>query len=644
MAIENSLEDINKSLVVLNSNQETISDLLREEKVRQLKEKTEVEPVDPISQRDIKLQAAQNVGIESLRQTFSDSFSNLFDFFKSPGSLLKAGGMLTGSPIFMMLGEKLDDLKAKYDENKAQLEKDIDISKETHSTEIKALEASKDETKEDELITLVKKDSETGEKILDTLNQSNLLKRREMKGEFLKEAQREEDLRIQEERNDLLRDTLKQQETQAQKEEKKNIFDLLKDPKGFIGSLLGGLAGGGIIGGIRGLAGRGIGAVGRGIGGLGRLAGKGLGALGGARGALRLFGKAAIPLTLLTGGIDFAEGFKKALEITGREGLGAQIQAGLSQAISGFTFGLVDPKTISKTIDNVREKVVSFFTEPFKIIEGIWKGEVKIADVVGQIVEKVTFGFFTKESVSSAITTMKDKIVGFFTAPFDLLKNAIDAEKPITETISEYFSAITFGLIDAEKLNTTLTDFKNTVVGLFMKPINAIKEYITGFDIFQDLSSAIAEFDIGELINIDSLKESVVNLKDKLKSLISEPFSVIKGLFADEEEIKPEDVEPEKLDLKVKEEPKVIAEKEPVPVSIQETMPSIQPIEQRNVALDVAKQMEVERRATEGEERAIPIPESKRNNIITTNNNLISPEDMSTKTDDIDFGRMALSF
>lgn len=168
-----------------------------------------------------------------------------------------------------------------------------------------------------------------------------------------------------------------------------------------LGGLLAKLTGGGLLGGVLGGAGRGVARLGRSlipapvgaaVGGVvrgGAGLAKGIGSK--LKGAGRLLGKVALPLAAVMAAFDFADGFGRAGEIAGLKPgeeakLGTKIQAGAASMISGFTFGLIDEKTVFKGITDITDGLVN----AVKILwEGIKKLWGMIADFAIDIFNKV---------------------------------------------------------------------------------------------------------------------------------------------------------------------------------------------------------------------------------------------------------------
>ena len=131
--------------------------------------------------------------------------------------------------------------------------------------------------------------------------------------------------------------------------------------KGLAGFLLSAIGLGGLeelapaVGGLVGGAGKLATGVFSGIGKLfkgkaGRIVSKGL------KGGLKVLGKIAGPIALLFSAFEFIEGFSNAAEIAGLpEGVepttGQKIQAGIANALSGLSFGLISAEDIFKKID-----------------------------------------------------------------------------------------------------------------------------------------------------------------------------------------------------------------------------------------------------------------------------------------------------
>jgi len=111
---KNVFDRIYQQLVMLNQSQTKVSDSLKKQQVQDLKEKTQ-EPAEPQKEMQEVLAADDEKQMSALRKTFEKSFGSIKESF-SPGGLLKGFGLLSGSPIFMLLGDKFDDLIGQYSE------------------------------------------------------------------------------------------------------------------------------------------------------------------------------------------------------------------------------------------------------------------------------------------------------------------------------------------------------------------------------------------------------------------------------------------------------------------------------------------------------------------------------------------------
>jgi hypothetical protein len=107
-------DKIHQQLITLNQSQAKVGDSIKKQQTQDLKEKTQ-EPDEPQKELQKVLVDDDEKQMSALRKTFEKSFGSIKESF-SPGGLLKGFGLLTGSPIFMLLGDKFDDLIGQYSE------------------------------------------------------------------------------------------------------------------------------------------------------------------------------------------------------------------------------------------------------------------------------------------------------------------------------------------------------------------------------------------------------------------------------------------------------------------------------------------------------------------------------------------------
>jgi hypothetical protein len=385
----------------------------------------------------------------ALRKAFQESFGSIKDVL-SPGGLLKSFGLLSGSPLFLLIGDKFDDLISKYKEFNAE-------------------------------------------------------QKRQSAMDFMKEEQRNEQIALQEKQNELLEDI---RDKEFELKDDGGIADIIKKPLSFLGNIFG--KKGGLLSTL------GLGALGAGKG----LLGKGAG----------LIGKAALPLAILTGGFSFIKGFKNVFDFTDKKDLKSKIDAGISQAISDFTFGLVDEKTIFKYVGWLTDKMVSIFKAPLDFLKDISEGRA-ISDSVSTLLSKYTFGLISEDTIDNTIDWFKDKLVDIFKSPFDLIKNLVAGED-ITESISKYLSTLSFGLIPENFINNTLEWFKDKLVDIFKSPFDLIKNIIAGEDVTKSVSDFLSSLSFG-LISGDIFKGLIDRFNGFIKNLFNDSVELLKGVFED---------------------------------------------------------------------------------------------------------------
>jgi len=585
MELSNFMNGVVGILGEISENQKVLKDLTLRDEVKKLKDKTsdEKKPKKDPKKDDPDPDPDPDPELSKLRKIFQDSFDSVRNFL-SPGGLLKSFGLVSGSPIFMLIGEKFDGLMDYYQDLKEE-----ELKKQEE--ELKRLE-------------------------------------REKHDDYQKEQEREEELKLQEDTNKILEDIRDKEDSKTKKEDdKKGVLEWLKTPLSIFAALLPAkivkaFAG---IKGLGGLIGKGGGALAGGVaagaGGVAAGAAKGAKGVGGLlKGGARLLGKAALPLTLALGAIDFAKGFGNAFEITGREGIVAKIQGGLSEAISGFTFGLIDAKTVSKAIDWLVVKVKDIFFAPLNLIKDLWKGEKPIIDIVSEYYDKMTYGLIGKDTIKNMIIWVKEKVVN----------------------IAKDIAKITMSIFTMDNLKKTYSFLVDKIKQILQYPINWLKEawehekasilaiyrplekislkIIDGIkNIFDKITDAITTI-INKIVT--SFTEKLDYLKGKidgLMNLISNPLDTIKSFFTtsdylfdvDHVDSPVNDIETTKRDSKALN--KIDHEKE----------------KERQI------QLKKERELSEKNKN-----NNNNNNVIssTVNNNIIPNLDLSTRNDDPSWG------
>lgn len=241
--------------------------------------------------------------------------------------------------------------------------------------------------------------------------------------------------------------------------------------KGLMGSLLSGVGdlGGSILSGgskaLGGIGGAILSGGGKLLGGLGKLGGKALGGAGKLLGgAAKFAGPLGLALTAGMAGYDFYKGYSDPNEIAGvgpdeKLGTGKKIQAGAANAISGLSFGLVDPKTVFKGIqtgldflfgdDGILTKTAAFFKDvgsklTLDNIKGLITG---IVDTVSDLFSSSGL----KNSLSGIMTSIQqifsgDKMIegigNLMSSIFNAIKSVILGFTPggmLAKKVADYF-------------------------------------------------------------------------------------------------------------------------------------------------------------------------------------------------------------
>lgn len=407
--------------------------------------------------------------VNPLRKIFQENFAPLKNSF-TPGGLLKGFGLLNNSPIFALMGDKLDNLinsaKSSYNEYKEQKEKQAEQYKEQH------------------------------------------------KLDFLNEELENEKLRLAKEQNKLLED-IKDKEFTI-KDEKKGLLATILAPltamfsKGLLKPLSK------VFGPITKLFGGGL----KGAGILGKL-GK-FGKFGG-----KLLGKAALPLQLLLSGVDFAKGFGNAEEISGRKGDNkflTKFTAGTSNVLSGLTFGLLDPKDIFKFQEAAREKFINFISAPFKAIKDIFSGK-SLSDVLANMWSTMSLNLFSPDEIKNAGTYIWDKLKSFITNPFQTIKDIYN-DMNLVDFIGDKLDQITNGAINGDIVKEKLNAVKDGISNAFNMIFDDIKSFFAESDLIKNLTSLPDK--LAEPFN--NIKEAI---KTKLESIIDllkfDPIEAVKN-------------------------------------------------------------------------------------------------------------------
>jgi hypothetical protein len=316
--------------------------------------------------------------------------------------------------------------------------------------------------------------------------------KQEKKNNFLLEAQKNKEISLKEENNDLLRKIEgKDFAGEEKKKDDKKIFgkmfgSIFGKTFGKIFSKLGATTiGGAVAAGLKKSKGLLSKIGGTKAGGIATKGLKGIGKFG--KVALKGLGKVALPLALLMGAFDFTKGFKDALSITGKDDLMSKIKVGLSSVISGFLFGLIDPKTIYEFFGKLKDKIIGIFSSPLETIKKIAGVMFSGGEWLSGMLNTLTFGLFPADLIPNIMTFVKDKFVGIFVNPFVNLKNWLDENKPfstIANYISDKLNGIVTGMSDGiYSIIEKFISFKDGIVNIFKNPLKTIKSMFSGDEI-----------------------------------------------------------------------------------------------------------------------------------------------------------------
>ncbi len=452
-------------------------------------------------------------GMGNIREEISDGLSDVKGFF-TPKELSKSVGLMMGSPMIAILGGKIVDI-------------------------VNGIKGIREETKESKEV--IEEGNSEEENRLDNQNKNN----------FLQEQIENEKMDSMDLTNDLLKDLvdltklnsgLLEDNVEATKDTDGGfISELLPEA---VGSIIGGAGGASALKSIlgrgattAGIAGAG-GATTKGTGVFSKIFGQSakLGKLGtGLKAGGKLLGKIALPITALFAGIDFFKGFQDSLEITGgEEDIQSKILAGVSQAISGFTFGLLDPKNVFKVLDIATEKIKNIFIGPFEDLRSLIRGEINLKDMLVNHIDRLSFGVFDKDMIWPVLTSVLDKIKDIFIGPFEDLKDLFTGEIDLQELITNRLSAMTFGFIDKGTISNAVGFIGEKVGEMFNNAFSDFKDFMSGkIDLKELISSRVSALTFN-FFSKDDVSKVLGFVGDKLAELFIDPFINLKNVFTGE--------------------------------------------------------------------------------------------------------------
>lgn len=339
---------------------------------------------------------------------------------------------------------------------------------------------------------------------------------KENKNQFLQEKIKDDELEQRKRTNDLLEEQLEiSEKSSKQKDSKgmtKKLIDFIKSPLESIKMAL--------------------------VGGAGSLFSLGkAGAAGLGKFAKGILGKVALPLSAILGLVDFSKGFQNALEITeGDTSFKAKFLAGISKAISGFTFGLINPKTIYKGANLIFEKVKNILLDPFKLLKDFAKGEISLTDLISQNLENITFGFISKDQIKSLLDFTFDKIKKVVLTPFKIIGDLIKG-KSIVDIVKDTLSEFSLDLFTIDDIKKTFSIVTNYVSDVFVAGRDRLINFYKNF-VLSDFVDSIFGEGVSDIISdkIDTIKNSVNEKYENLKNLILTPINFVSNTLTNLED------------------------------------------------------------------------------------------------------------
>jgi len=451
-------------------------------------------------------------GMGNIREEISDGLSDVKGFF-TPKELSKSVGLMMGSPMIAILGGKIVDI-------------------------VNGIKGIREETKESKEV--IEEGNSEEENRLDNQNKNN----------FLQEQIENEKMDSMDLTNDLLKDLvdltklnsgLLEDNVEATKDTDGGfIEDLLPEA---VGSIIGGAGG---IAALKSILGKGATTGGAGVatkatkgtGVFSKIFGKSskLSKLGtGLKTGGKLLGKIALPITALFAGLDFVKGFKDSLEITGGEDdIQSKILAGLSEVVSGFTFGLLDSKNIFKVLDLVTDKLKDIVLGPFIDLRSLIRGEISLKDMLVNHIDRSSFGLFDKDMIWTVLTSVVDKWKDIFLGPFEDLKDLVTGKIDLKEVITNRISAITFGFIDKGTISNAVGFIGEKVGEMFNNAFSDFKDFMSGkIDLKELISSRVSALTFN-FFSKDDVSKVLGFVGDKLAELFIDPFINLKNVFTGE--------------------------------------------------------------------------------------------------------------
>jgi hypothetical protein len=212
--------------------------------------------------------------------------------------------------------------------------------------------------------------------------------------EFLKEQEREQDLKINRRTNDLLEDLVDKEDESAALDKKETL-----ESKSWMTGLLGGLAGG-----------------------------------AGLKGLLKLGKTLFFPALLAVVGLEFLKGWNEAGEDAS---VLEKFKSGLSEMISGLTFGLISKEFMQGILDTVQDKIKAALDS----FADIWNDEMStFGEKLDQTISNMTLGLLSEADAKKLrLSTQKllEKLNGGIQS---LLMDSIGLD--LNEAVQDFYASI----------------------------------------------------------------------------------------------------------------------------------------------------------------------------------------------------------
>ena len=260
----------------------------------------------------------------------------------------------------------------------------------------------------------------------------------------------------------------------------------------------------------------------------------------------------------------------------------------------------------------------------------------KIQAGVASIVSGLTFGFVSPETISNGIDWIFEQMVSVFTGTFDLIKRIV-AEYNLVGLLDQRIEQLSFGLFNLDDIITVFNKVKDKIISLFTAPFNLIKNLYNGESLSDSINEYFDSVTFG-LWDLDSINETYQNIKNKIKDFFKKPIDFIRGLFKKDntdtiDNLQSNKKDPNKLKNQIRvDEELFVSKHKPI---------NIQPTQKQNELLN-----ETQKEATRNKKEKIIKKEETTNNVSSAviNNTYQNNTDMSVDTDDFVYKKIAYSF